>query len=135
MRQGTRKELEIISNSDSTTLKAEVKKFFEEHANDLSVDVQFTTTTAGHNAYIIYEQAYQIPEDIRDEYIIRGESYTCENCPYWSNNFDPTNIKGLWRCTKKVKYGNVRYVDEACLFFYQELAKGEIKPICGTRNG
>jgi len=127
MKQTTSKSMRIISNYDSTAFERDVNAFLDEHKTDISVNVQFTTTTAGHNAYIIYEQQIQIPEDIRDEYILRGEEYHCEDCPYWTNNQKPEDSRELFKCEKRIGQEPVRFITPACLYFYQRLAKGDLK--------
>lgn len=76
-------------------------------------------------AYIIYEETTQIPEDIRDEYILRGEVFTCADCPYLNDTGD-----------KRVKYFDCEHSESeitrktniACNWFFTKLAHGEISP-------
>jgi len=127
MKESVQKSVKIISNLDSITLENNVNAFLQEHRNDLSVNVQFAATTAGHSAYIIYEQKIKTPEDIRDEYILNGEECHCEDCPYWTNNIPGTDYRKLYECSKGIGTSPVRFVTPACLYFYQKLAKGELK--------
>lgn len=78
----------------------------------------------GHCAYINYEETLKIPEDIRDEYHLKGIHYTCKDCPLFEKK--DSNKRRVWGfCPDE---DMTRSDSEACLKFYRLLDKGDIKP-------
>lgn len=71
-------------------------------------------------ACIEYQTEETIFENIRDEYIARGEIYYCEDCPF----IDPVTDRRYHYRT--CKCGTTKSKGAACLYFYEQLAKGEI---------
>ena len=81
--------------------------------NDLTACIEYTTE----------ETTF---ENIKEEYEARGEVYYCDECPYLKPIEDHRHRYHECRC------GTTSPSRRACLLFYQELAKGEIK-IGGAR--
>ena len=126
------KDFIIISNANLTQFQNEVKAFLESHKNATTLNVLSSTTNSnGSNAHIYWEEVIEIPENIKDEFILRGEVYTCSNCPWYGAN-GSDNPRQAFECLHKVDFGRKRTNTPACLFFYQKLASGEVRP-CDTR--
>lgn len=76
----------------------------------------------GHCAYICYTESEEEPENIRDEYSLRGVSYVCGECPYF-NSVDDKRVKhGICNMAGR----KVRSDSYACLFLYQQIASGVV---------
>ena len=75
------------------------------------------------SALLFYDEHLEIPEDIRDEYELRGETYTCGECPLKTPITDG-RCHHRWRCDRMP-----RGTDEdqrACVRFYEMLERGEL---------
>lgn len=75
------------------------------------------------SALLFYDEHLEIPEDIRDEYELRGETYTCGECPMKTPITDG-RCHHRWRCDRMP-----RGTDEdqrACVRFYEMLERGEL---------
>ena len=123
MKEETIKDFKVISNSNSTIFEEEVKEFLIKHPNVISSTSG--VTESGSWCHIWYESKNLVAEDIRDEYVLRGEEYYCGNCPMWGGNIN----NGSPMCSSKVRYKDTRFCSKACLHFYQRLAEGEIRPV------
>ncbi|MBR4744010.1 MAG: hypothetical protein IK082_07460 [Oscillospiraceae bacterium] len=77
----------------------------------------------GNSAFLVYEEHLEEPEDLRDEYELRGEAYTCEACPFRTPITDG-RARHRWTCSER--RGGTDIDCPACLHFYEELEKGEI---------
>ena len=58
----------------------------------------------GLTAYISYTEAVKIPEDVYDEYELKGVKFRCEDCPM----FEPI-LKEDGTEDKRVRYGNCEF--------------------------
>lgn len=77
----------------------------------------------GCSAFLVFEEVVRIPETIREEYEIRGEVYTCGDCPFKEPQTDGRNPH-LWKCLRRP-----RGTDDdikACEHFYRMLDEGRI---------
>lgn len=84
-------------------------------------ELQFNVNM-GHCVYILYDHYEQVPENLKDEYELRGDTHHCAECPYLEPNRD-----------MRLKYNNCicgrTTPDSACcLKFYQELERGTLVP-------
>lgn len=77
----------------------------------------------GHSAFLVYTEHLEIPEDIRDEYELRGETYTCGECPLKTPVTDG-RCHHRWRCDKMPRGTDDE--QEACVMFYEMLERGEL---------
>lgn len=77
----------------------------------------------GHSAFLVYEERIEEPEDIRDEYELRGDGYTCGDCPFKEPITDG-RCHHRWKCRRML-----RGTDDdirACVWFYQQLEEGKV---------
>ena len=75
------------------------------------------------SALLCYTEHVEIPEDIRDEYELRGECYTCGDCPFkWP--ITDGRSRHRWAC-KRMPGGTDDDI-RACIRFYQQLEDGEV---------
>ena len=124
------KDFKVISNNNSTNFEREVKEFLSTHQAEKNLISSYAPTSHGFVAFFEWETVKLEPENIKDEFILRGEKYTCSNCPMWGGNTpqEPNEPRRAFTCTREV-YPSRRGCETACLWLYQEIAKGEIKPI------
>lgn len=116
--------LEVISDSSLTEFQSKVNSFCKGRE---IVARNYSKDNGEYTAFIDHVEKNKIPEDIRDEYEIAGEVYRCKNCPKWGSNYTD-DTKGAFLCHAKVTKKTVRGCEPACLFFYEKLARGEIRP-------
>ena len=118
----TRKQIRVI--------EAETAKGFETAFNEALAelakwrpDVTLNMQRGTHCAYIMYTETVTIPEDIRDEYELKGIRYICGDCPWFRPSPDrrikyTTCDRGEYRTT---------YNTAACLALYKAVDNGEVK--------
>jgi len=78
------------------------------------------TPDGGFQAIIDYWREVQEAETIRDEFVLRGERYRCDDCPHLRREKD-RRIKWL-TCEKGMKSAT-QAGDEVCDWFYEQLQK------------
>lgn len=83
------------------------------------VEVDLST----RSALLFYEERLEEPEDIRDEYELRGETYTCGECPFKEPVTDG-RCHHRWKCRRMPRGTDDE--QRACLWFYQELEEGRV---------
>ena len=75
------------------------------------------------SALLMYTEHIEIPENIRDEYELRGECYTCGDCPMkWPITDGRSHHR--WACKRAP--GGIDEDIRACVPFYRMLEEGEI---------
>lgn len=75
------------------------------------------------SALLFYTEHIEEPENIRDEYELRGECYTCGDCPMkWP--ITDGRSRHRWAC-KRCPGGTDEDI-RACIKFYQMLEEGEL---------
>ena len=79
----------------------------------------------GFLAVIRYEETEQICETVKDEYLMAGKKYICDQCPLHDEITD--RRKSHVAC-KYGEFGETSRKSTACNVFYAKLARGEIKP-------
>ena len=126
----TKLQLEIITSNSLTEFKDKVNNFLE--CNTVR-SVDYAKASAEVTAFISYEKVFNVPEDIRDDYHLRGDFYFCEDCPYWGSNYKE-GPEAAYLCHKKITPKTIRGCNPACLWFYERLARGDIRPYDKTTN-
>ena len=94
-----------------------------EKASSNLLDVHYNDG-AGMCAYITYEVCEKIPENFRDEAILRGERFHCFDCPYLEL---PEDKRKKWCDCRYSPDGYTHKNAHACEYFYKALAQGRIK--------
>lgn len=117
-----RERFATIETTDAERFSVQVNEMLDRLAGrTYSFDLKMNT--AGHCAYFTWTETETVVENIRDEYELRGETYTCGECPHYiPPTEDGRKLRGS--CCYK------RTVDRrasACVTFYEELATGEIE--------
>lgn len=116
MKRITKERQRTIEAKDGATFD----RLFEEAMEELegeTIEVVRNMSTGAHCAYICWKEQKQIPEDLRDEYILRtGEERHCSDCPELERN--PDGRKKDHSCPM---HGSVRETDRACLRYYRKL--------------
>lgn len=124
MKEYRKTKIKTISERDPEAFDDRVNEFTDTH--DV-LEMRFNDAAGGFCVTLTYMETTLKPENIRDEYELRGEVYTCGECPYYER---PTD--------KRVKYGGCHLKHRtdpdgmACLWFYKRLALGEITPERGV---
>ena len=77
----------------------------------------------GNSAFLVYDEHIEEPETLRDEYELRGECYTCGDCPFKVPITDG-RAKHRWTC-KHTPRGTDADAP-ACNWFYTKLEEGEV---------
>ena len=77
----------------------------------------------GYSAILIYEEHFEIPENIAEEYELRGDGYYCDSCPFKEPITDG-RARHRWRCKRRPAGTDIDC--KACVFFYEQLEKGEV---------
>ena len=77
----------------------------------------------GNSAFLLYYEDALIPEDLADQYELRGEIYTCADCPHKT---PVTDGRKRFRYTCDRKYPGTNPEDRACRWLYTELEQGKI---------
>ena len=72
----------------------------------------------GHSAFLVFDEVTMIAESLREEYELRGECYTCEDCPHRIPETDGRK-KYPWKCNRRPR-GTVLDMP-ACNHVYMEL--------------
>lgn len=78
----------------------------------------------GCSAFLVFEEIERFPEDIREEYEMRGDYYTCGDCPYKEAVTDGRSHYP-YKCHRMPRGTEDR--QRACIFFYEMLEKGAMK--------
>lgn len=124
--------MKSIKTSRIKAITALTAEDFETRMNDAleeiaslhsSYSIHFNMSM-GHVAYIEYHFTTDIPENLEDEYRLRGERYFCRNCPYFTPSFDGRTQHG------KCDYGVSRRPAPdhgACETFYEHHHDGSWK--------
>lgn len=77
----------------------------------------------GCSAFLVYEEHTEEPENLREEYELRGEAYTCDACPFREPVTDGRR-RHHWKCICRPGGTDLDY--PACNRFYQKMEEGEI---------
>ena len=77
----------------------------------------------GFTAFIVYKEAFMIPETVADEFELGGETHRCIECPFYVR---PTDGRVKWtRC--EITPGLHSRDSYCCEEFYKKLLNGEIE--------
>lgn len=86
-----------------------------------SPKIEFNTS-AGHCAYITFEEVQSVPETAEDEYFEKmGERCHCGDCPHLERS---TDKRVKWHTCKYSEFP-VKTTSNACELYYRRLLKGE----------
>lgn len=104
-------------------------EIFEQRLNEALTElaafrpsVEMNMNRDAHCAYISYEKRVVIPEDIRDEFILKGKRYVCGECPY----FQPSEDRRIKYTACRKGERRTYYTRDACLALYKEIERGEV---------
>lgn len=125
MLERQKKEFRIITAENAQEFQDKMNALMGELAADRSVsNVEFTfNLAAGHCAYFYFDRFVQIPENIQDEFALRGLRYYCVDCPLYKPSED-RRVKWT-HCAK----AGCRISAESCACdeFYAAMARFEMK--------
>lgn len=105
---------------------AEYERLFEEAMEELGKYgpvVIDKLNAKGHCSYIEWIEEVKIPDDIREEMHLDDIYFNCGQCPYFIYPGDG-RVKYFY-CKKMCR--KVSDSSDACLWVYQQVAKGEIQ--------
>ena len=111
------KKRTIGFDADSASELAEMlDRFYDEHQGD-KVEVVFCGKY-GLSAILSFDETTKKPETLREEYELRGEVYTCADCPHRQPITDGRK-RSKWYCTRRPRGTDLDA--SACNHFYLEL--------------
>lgn len=93
-----------------------------------------TVTFEGLIARIAYQEEENVPEDLADEYRMRGVNLTCYDCPYFGPtlNRDGSENRRAKKGTCPFKEFKIAYKDAAaCNRLFEMIDSGEVKLCIG----
>jgi len=126
MRESYKKKIKTIVERDPAAFDEAVNGFTDAH--DV-VEMRFHDYAGAFCVVITYMETKRVPQNIRDEYELRGEYYTCGECPYYEKPTDRRMRHGSCKLANRVDPDG-----PACLHFYRELSLGEITMERGPAN-
>lgn len=118
------KQIKVITTADPEQFESDVNKSMTD-LRELKPELVIHTVQP-FTAVIQYEKEERILETVKDEFHENGIRYTCLDCPHLDRPMDG-RIK--WAYCKYSPYGKTHINDDACEFFYKELACGKAKPV------
>lgn len=130
MRSQTYQQIRVISCHDPTEFQRQFNEAQEELASK-NPKTEFNMT-AGHCAYIIYQETVEKPETAQDEFYQAGIKYHCRNCPKYEW---PVTAKGTINHVQKrgncpiSQYGYTHRDSCACEYLYKGILNGNITAI------
>lgn len=77
----------------------------------------------GNSAFLVYDELFEEPENAKDRFILKGETYTCGDCLFKYPITDGRS-RHRWAC-ERAKSGTDEDI-AACNWFYEKLEKGEV---------
>ena len=116
----TEQRIAVIHSDTAKDFELELNKRLQE-LSKFSPEVKFNMNM-GHCAYLYYTYEEEIPEDVKDEYELRGEQYYCGDCPELKKTKDK---RRKWFPCGYHPYGKSNIESKACAHFYEELVKRE----------
>lgn len=125
MREVVKKQLKILTNSDSTTLQKEVNKFFCKHFQAQTIKTEYAVNNGNYVAFIEYGEKTLVPDNAKDEYTLKGIEFKCGACPYFGAN---KGASDPFSCTKKQR-GTIISTTPCCELFYEELKAERIETV------
>ena len=125
MLEKNKKEFRIITADNAQEFQDKMNALTAELASDRDVsNVEFTfNLSGGHCAYFYYDRYVRIPENIQDEFALRGLCYYCMDCPVYEPSTD-RRVKRT-RCSKTERL--ITADSCACDEFYAAMAKFQTK--------
>ena len=135
MRTRRFQRIEVVSETSPGDFQDKLNELFTT-LEGKKFQTQLYNNENGFSAYITYEEIEKIPECLKDEYDLKGVSFTCKECPY----FESINrFEGECDFCR----GTLRRNDEVCQHFWEwkesesttnmyEALKKEIKEQYGT---
>lgn len=106
------------------TVKAETPEEFDRRINTImeeASDVELKThDVVPYLAYIRCTYYILEPEDICDEYELKGEVHYCSECKYLDLSKKRNSRQLIYPCPYS-KYGKVYSTSRACAIFYEEM--------------
>lgn len=97
---------------------------FEEAVKELAdedIEIIRNMNKGTHCVYLTWAEKVPIPEDLREEYELRGDGCTCGDCPELEDTGD--GRKKYHKCPMCDRRSKD---DRACLRYYRKLEAGEI---------
>lgn len=103
---------------------AELAERLTEKCEELRrLDPEIKWIDGRYSAVLFYAEHTEEPENLAEEYELRGEAYTCEACPHRVPITDG-RARNRWRCDERKRGTDLDC--PACVRFYEELERGDI---------
>lgn len=123
-----KQKLEKIRRIVSSKNPEEYEQKFNEMAKKLAgegPEIQDVFENGQFTTIFTYTKTEKIPETAKDRFLLEGQTFTCEQCPYLEKGNDKRRKR--WGCPYSFT-GMACTDQEACNVFYSDLAQGKIQP-------
>lgn len=118
MKQRRSQHIEVVSERSPAEFQDKLNALYEELQGQPFQQTLYNNEN-GFTAYLTYEVVEQIPETLRDEYKLKGITFTCGECPYYEA---VNRYEGMCDFCK----GTLRRTDEAdCKAFWSYMEEQE----------
>lgn len=121
MKTSTYKQIKVITANSGQDFEQQFNDTMKEHAKE-SPEVVFQKPFI---AYITWTASRDVPENVTDEFHLKGIRYKCSECPYLEVGNDKR--RKTWPC-RYAEYGESCFDTECCELFYKRLMQGSITP-------
>ena len=122
MKQKTRKRHITIECETAAGFDKELSHVLSKAGR--SVQIMHNMNRTAHCAYVMWEEVENVPENIRDEYELKGVSFRCADCPFYERPADRRLRDGSCKLKARTDPNGA-----ACLHFYKLYALGELEPV------
>ena len=115
------------SRSFTAKTPAEFDKQYNRIADELTQDgiVPGRPEKDGSMYHVFYSYTELVPENAKEMCELDGRKFYCKDCPYF--DLGKNNKCKSVGCTLDIEHNAVDYTP-ACEMFYNQYAKGEVKP-------
>ena len=115
--------IRVIEEDDGRMFQTVLNRAFKELSGNEGFRYEVREKQSGHLAYIFWQETERIPETIKELAHDRGIYLKCGDCPHL---VVPKDRRLKW-C--ECPFGAVYKTDDACDWFYKEVAQGRERPI------
>ena len=122
MRRIVTPQIRVVEEEDGRAFQHHLNRAFKELSQEEGFHFELRDRAKGHCAYITWVEVEEIPETVKEIAHQKGIRYQCKDCPYIKI---PKDRRLKW-C--ECPFGACTKNDEACDWFYKEVAKGSVKP-------
>lgn len=125
-------QYEVVEAMDGSEFKAELNRIMRELSGQKPT-CKIEIAGATWRALVSYTEEVKIPENLEDEYRLRGQALTCGDCPHFQ--IEPGNKNRRWaECDADGTWKKRKADSWACEWLYEKIERKEVE-ICKKKNG